>query len=180
MKEISENIKMLRKQAGMTLKDLSEKTGLSVGFLSQIERGNSNIAIPSLKKIADVFNVNMSEFFIDKSNFSFLTRKDERQVFHVEGLDTVYLNLGGNFDKRVLAPYVLILEPNQKKRKSFKFAGEEFYYVLKGTVKFTIENREYLLKEGDAIHFPSYLEHYGENPSNEETHLLGVITPVVF
>src|SRR5699024_2301213 len=106
----------MRKQSGMTLKDLSEKTGLSVGFLSQIERGNSNLAISSLKKIADAFNVNVSEFFQDKINYTYVTRKDEQQVFQVKGLRTQYASLGGNFDKRVLAPYILIMEPNQKKK----------------------------------------------------------------
>jgi len=180
LREVYENIKTMRKQSGMTLKDLSEKTGLSVGFLSQIERGNSNLGISSLKKIADVFNVNISEFFQDKINYTYVTRKGEEQVFQIKGLNTLYASLGGNFDKRVLAPYKLILKPNQQKRDSFKFSGEEFYYVLKGAMKFVVENKEYAIYEGDSIHFPSYLEHYGENLLDEETELLGVITPVVF
>ncbi|MBB6453749.1 transcriptional regulator with XRE-family HTH domain [Salirhabdus euzebyi] len=170
----------MRKQKNMTLQDLSDVTGLSVGFISQVERGASNLAISSLKKIADAFEVNISEFFEDRNGYTYVTRKDEQQVFQVNGLDTLYANLGGNFDKRVLAPYILILEPSQKKKDSFKFSGEEFYYVIKGAVKFTIDNKEYEIYEGDSIHFPSHLEHFGENISEEETHLLGVITPVVF
>lgn len=57
MEKIGEKIKSLRFEKGMTLKDLSLKTGLSISFLSQIERGSSSIAITSLKKIADSFNV---------------------------------------------------------------------------------------------------------------------------
>lgn len=180
MEEVYEKIKSIRKQAGMTLKDLSEATNLSIGFLSQVERGTSNLAISSLKKIADAFEINISEFFQDKNSYTYVSRKDSQRLFQTKGLDTVYANLSGNFDKRVLAPYVLILAPNQKKNDSFKFTGEEFYYVLKGAVKFTIDGKDYSIYEGDSIHFPSNLDHYGENLLDEETHLLGVITPVVF
>src|SRR5690625_1331300 len=180
LKEVYEKVKTLRKMKEMTLKELSEKTGLSVGFLSQVESGSSNLAITSLKKIADAFEVNISEFFQDRKNYKYLTKKDERRAFQVDGLDTVYVYLGGNFDKRVLAPYILILAPKQTKNKTYKFSGEEFYYVLKGGVKFTVDQKEYFLYEGDSIHFPSQLEHFGENLMDEETHLLGVITPVVF
>ena len=180
MKEVYERVRTLRKQKEMTLKDLSEKTGLSVGFLSQVESGTSNLAITSLKKIADAFEVNISEFFQNRRDYTYVTRKDERKIFQVDGLDTVYCNLGSKLDKRALAPYILILGPKQGRKGSFKFSGEEFYYVLKGGVKFTIDNKEYILNEGDSIHFPSNLEHFGENLLDEETHLLGVITPVVF
>ncbi|WP_284141519.1 XRE family transcriptional regulator [Virgibacillus sp. LDC-1] len=180
MKEVYEKIKKIRKQLGMTLKDLSEATDLSISFLSQVERGTSNLALSSLKKIADAFEINISEFFDDRKGYSYVTRHDQQQVFQVNGLDTLYANLGGNFDKRVLAPYILILDPNQKKKNTFKFAGEEFYYVLKGAAKFIVDDNEYHIFEGDSIHFPSHLEHYGENLLDEETHLLGVITPVVF
>lgn len=62
MENIYERIRSLRVSMNMTLKDLSEKTGLSVSFLSQVERGNSSLAITSLQKIADVFKVSMSSF----------------------------------------------------------------------------------------------------------------------
>ncbi|MGM8215871.1 helix-turn-helix domain-containing protein [Bacillaceae bacterium W0354] len=180
MKEVADRVKSIRKLKEMTLKDLSEATGLSTGFLSQVESGSSNLAISSLKKIADAFEVNISEFFQDRHHYNYVTKKDEQKIFQVDGLDTVYANLGGNFDKRVLAPYILILGPKQGRKDTFKFSGEEFYYVLKGGVKFTIDNKEYCIYEGDSIHFPSHLEHYGENLMDDETHLLGVITPVVF
>ena len=52
--------------------------------------------------------------------------------------------------------------------------------MLKGSVLFTIDNTEYLIHEGDSIHFPAHLEHFGENPTDQETILIGVVTPVIF
>ena len=60
---ISERIRQLRTQNKLTLKDLSQKTGLSVSFLSQVENGSSSLAITSLKKIADSLNVSIKIFF---------------------------------------------------------------------------------------------------------------------
>jgi len=180
LEEVYSRIKKLRTNANMTLKDLSEATNLSVGFLSQVERGTTNLAISSLKKIADAFNINISEFFQDRKNDTYVTCNGQERVFQVKGLETVYASLGGNFEKKILAPYKLVMAPNQKKRDTFKFSGEEFYYVLKGHVQFTIDKQVYELNEGDAIHFPSNLEHYGVNLSSEESHLIGVITPGLF
>ncbi|MGO1712760.1 MAG: helix-turn-helix domain-containing protein, partial [Senegalia sp. (in: firmicutes)] len=64
MREIGSEIKELRKQNNMTLKDLSEKTGLSIGFLSQFERGLSTIAIDSLELIARSLDVGLSHFLL--------------------------------------------------------------------------------------------------------------------
>src|SRR5690625_3517989 len=181
LEEVHERIREMRKRSNMTLKQLSEKTDLSIGFLSQVERGTTSLAINSLKKIANAFEINISEFFQDYNNHTYVTRKDQERIFQVQGLETIFLNLSGNFDKRRLGPYKLVLAPKQKKNKTFTFSGEEFYYVLKGKVRFTIEGKEYDIEEGDSIHFPSHLEHNGENLlDEEESHLLGVITPVVF
>lgn len=62
MEEINKKIKELRIQKGLTLKDLSERTELSISFLSQVERGTTSLAITSLKKIADALNTKMAEF----------------------------------------------------------------------------------------------------------------------
>ena len=179
MEEVCQKIRELRKQSNLTLKQMSEKTDLSVSFLSQIERGSSSLAISSLKKIAEAFEINISYFFDDRSNNTYVTKKEDQSQFKIEGLQTLYTQLNGNFAQRSLAPYILTLAPNQKGKKTFKYAGEEFYYVLKGVVIFNIDGKSYTITEGDSIHFPSSLDHYGENPLNEESVLLGVITPVV-
>ncbi len=61
--EIAEKIRNLRKEKNLTLKDLGEKTGLSISFLSQVENSSSSLAITSLKKIADALNVPITYFF---------------------------------------------------------------------------------------------------------------------
>ena len=180
VEEICQKIKDLRISNNMTLKDLSEKTELSVSFLSQIERGTSSLAINSLKKIADAFDINITYFFEGPRNEKYVVKKSEHVPYEVKGLESKYIRLNGEFPARSLAPFLIHLAPNQKKNKTFNHPGEEFYYVLKGAVVFTVDNQDIFIREGDSIHFPSELPHYGENPLDEETILLCVITPVIF
>ncbi|WP_417898787.1 XRE family transcriptional regulator [Bacillus haimaensis] len=180
MEDIYQKIKELRIKNNITLKQLSEKTDLSVSFLSQIERGTSSLAINSLKKIADAFDVNITYFFEGPKNEKYVTKKQDQVPYQIKGLESKYVRLNGEFPARSLAPFLIHLAPNQKRTQTFHHPGEEFYYVLKGAVVFTVDNQDLFIKEGDSIHFPSELPHYGENPLEEETILLCVITPVIF
>ncbi|MFS0644439.1 cupin domain-containing protein [Siminovitchia sp. 179-K 8D1 HS] len=58
--------------------------------------------------------------------------------------------------------------------------GEEFYYVLEGEVLIYINEKKYLLKKGDAIHFPSTIPHKWENSLDRETRLISSVNPAVF
>jgi len=180
MEKIGEKIKSLRFEKGMTLKDLSLKTGLSISFLSQIERGSSSIAITSLKKIADSFNVKMTYFFEEIENYSYVSKKEVQEPFKVEGSYVEYIRLAGKFPERKLDPMKVILKPNQPYVEHFSHPGEEFYYVLKGTVVFKVGDEEFVLQEGEAIHFPSEKVHQWMNPTSEETVVISVLIPAIF
>lgn len=180
MEHINKIIKQKRLDQGMTLKDLSEKTDLSVSFLSQIERGSSSLAITSLKKIADAFNVPMTRFFEEIENHNYATKKADRKTFKVEGSDLQHIRLAGKFPERNLEPMKVVIAPNQPYDEEFSHPGEEFYYVLQGTVIFKVEGKEYVLSESDTIHFPSKKVHQWSNPTDQEAVLISVITPVIF
>ncbi|WHY95419.1 helix-turn-helix domain-containing protein [Peribacillus simplex] len=181
MDEVHEKIKNLRMDSKLTLKELSEKTELSSSFLSMIERGSSSLTITSLKKIADAFEVDISYFF-DKpiNNTKFYVKKSEQKKFRIEGSETSYIRLSGNFSNRTLEPLVVVLQPNQQKDYDYSHAGEEFYYVLKGLVRFKVDGEEFDVTEGESIHFPSQIPHDYENPLEEESILLCVLTPILF
>ena len=180
MENIYERIRSLRVNMNMTLKELSEKSGLSISFLSQVERGNSSLAITSLQKIADVFNVSMSSFFENTVSNSFFTPVEGRKAFQIERSNAVFARLGGDFSGKVLEPIHIILAPRQEQDVVFNHPGEEFYYILKGKVLMMIGDKEYEMNEGDTIHFPSMLDHTWRNPTEESVHMIAVLTPIIF
>lgn len=180
MEEICEKIRSLRNRQNLTLKELSEKTGLSVSFLSQVERGTSSLAITSLKKIADALNVPITSFFTSYQNQNFLVKKEEQKAFRIEGSTAEYIRLGGEFSGKVLEPLLVTLDPGQTRDNVFSHPGEEFYYVLEGAVIFNVDGKEYLVKKGDSIHYPSGLPHFWLNPLEQKAKILCVLTPVIF
>ncbi|MDQ0338750.1 quercetin dioxygenase-like cupin family protein [Caldalkalibacillus uzonensis] len=159
---------------------MSEKTGLSVSFLSQVERGSTSLAITSLKKIADAFNVPITHFFESFTNANFKVAAEEQKAFRIEGSSSEYIRLAGEFSGRQLEPLLVTLSPGQKQDNVFSHPGEEFYFVLDGVVIFNIDGKEYIVKAGESIHFPSNLPHFVLNPVNQSSSMLCVLTPVIF
>lgn len=180
MQNISKKIREIRTQQEMTLKDLSEQTGLSVSFLSQVERGSSSLAITSLKKIADALGTPITGFFTEHSEQSYLVKKETQESFQLEGSNVDYVRLGGVFAGRTLEPLLVTLPPASKRTVTFNHPGEEFYYVLSGKVIFNVNEEELTVGPGDSLHFPSHLPHFWLNPWKEAAQILCVLTPVIF
>ncbi|PLR86795.1 DNA-binding protein [Bacillus canaveralius] len=178
--EISKRIREWRLERKLTLKELSEKTGLSISFLSQVERASSSIAITSLKKIADAVDVPIASFFEDYANKNYQVKVDEQKPFRIEGSGSIYTRLAGEFPGRTIEPLLVTLPAEQSTGKKMSHSGEEFYYVLEGVVVFDVDGKEYIVKSGDSIHFPSTIPHSMHNPLNHDVKVLSVVTPVIF
>lgn len=178
--ELAHQIRLIRNHQGLTLKELSVRTGLSVSFLSQVERGTSSPAISSLKKIADALEVPITSFFQPEHNTNYKTVKDQRRSFRIEGSPAKYIRLSGNFSSRSLESLLVVLDPGAKDR-IFQHSGEEVHYVLEGEVEYLIDNEEHHLTAGDSIHFPSDRPHTWHNPLKDETAtIMCVVTPKIF
>lgn len=178
--EISEKIRTLRKGKNLTLKDLSEKTGLSVSFLSQVENGSSSLAITSLKKIAEALNVTINYFFKTPETHNFLVKVEEEKVFKIEGSNSEFIRISGNFPERKIESMLVIIPPEQMHGSKFNHPGEEFVYVLEGALIVNLGGTDYLVKAGDSIQYPSTTEHSWINPLNQNTKILSVTTPLIF
>ncbi len=178
--EIAQKIHDLRKERNLTLKDLSNATGLSISFLSQVENNSSSLAIISLKKISDALGVNISCFFeVPKAN-NFLVKAEDKEVFKMEGSNSKFIRLSGDFPNRKLESMITIIPPEQKHGSELSHPGEEFVYVLEGALIVMVDEKEYLVKAGDSIHFPSTSNHIWINPLKQETKILVVLTPLIF
>lgn len=180
MEDLHERIKQLRVGQGFTLKDVSARTGLSLSFISQVERGASSLSVSSLNKIAEALGVPITYFFEpDDKDIRYAVRKEEQQIVRMRGGDPQYVRLAGQFSNRKLEPMQITLPPGFHDR-TYNHDGEEWYYVIKGEVTFTIAEKEYIIGEGEAMHFPSRLEHEWANTTRFPAKMLSVTTPVIF
>ncbi|HHY03601.1 MAG: cupin domain-containing protein [Thermoanaerobacteraceae bacterium] len=181
-KDIGKKIKELRNSRGLTLKQLSEKADLSISFLSQVERGIASIAVTSLEKIADVFEVELSYFFTPpQKHDSLILRSYEQKVFSVEE-SRIYHRLGNDANEKVLEPLLISLLPNQTREEitPYSHEGEEFVYVLEGILTIFVGNQEYQLNPGDSVHMSSTIPHEWANFTNKLVKVLSVSTPRIF
>lgn len=178
-------IKTLRTGNNMTLKQLSEQTDLSIGFLSQLERGMSSVAIDSLEKIASALDVPLTSFFNEAPrknqdpvvhNFELQATPVSEQIFqYILSNDEMGFNL---------LPRIFTLMPfanfDADDLEMYSHDGEEFIYILEGIVTLFIGTRQYTLYPGDSVQIHSTEPHNWMNSTNKVARLLSINTPNPF
>lgn len=182
-KEIGEKINELRTSKGLTLKELSAKTNLSISFLSQAERGLTAIAFVSLKRIAEAMDVDLSYFFEPpKSHRGMIVKSYEQEVFKMENSKFIYYNLGSDIPDKKMDPMFVTILPtsNPDELVPYTHEGEEFIYVLEGIFTLYLNDSTYELYPGDSAHIPSTIPYNWGNLSNKLVKILAVSSPSMF
>jgi len=160
---------------------MAKNTGLSIGFLSQLERGKVNVSIQNLRKIADFFDVRIVSFFeIDEVHMKgIVTRKGQGINLEIEGSTTRSESLIRKGNSNIQAT-IYLNPPDEGRKFPFSHRGEEFVYVIKGEALFFLNNEEYLLKEGDSMYYGSDTSHSWVNPGKEHSHIIIFNSPQVW
>jgi len=179
---IGKKLREFRKANRLTLKQVAQKAGCTESYISQLENGNANPSIATLKKIAAVFNVQIVDFFIDEAKEDpVVVRKDERKdIEFKDGGKTRIQSLVKNpRNKRMVAFYTTI-EPGGGSSGLYSHIGEEFGLILSGEMELTIEDTTYHLQEGDSFYFSSPRPHGFANKSKKETVVAWIVSPPTF
>lgn len=181
--DIGSKIKQLRGMKKLTLKDLSEKTDLSIGFLSQVERGVTSVAIASLENIAKALEVDLSYFFtLPKKNHKRVLRSFDHEVFTIQNSQFIEYHLTQNPEDKSFLPRLQVVLPSKEEPEIslYQHEGEEFIYVLEGVITVVLNNETYDLFPGDSMHFDSKSPHNWTNYTNKTAKLLVVNSPNKF
>jgi transcriptional regulator with XRE-family HTH domain len=160
-------IARLRADRRMTLDRLAQVTGFTKGYLSKIENGRKVPPIATLSRIAQALQPEIGSFFRSErravAREVTVVRANERQTVlrggSAFGYDYVGLAL-----KRVhkrMDPFIFTFPPRIDKHVFFEHRGEEFLFVLSGTVKFQVGDERFTLRKGDSIYFDSSVPHRG-------------------
>jgi transcriptional regulator with XRE-family HTH domain len=163
---IGKRIRVLRKRMGLTLKDLSEISGLSINAISRIEKNLTSPTVSTVHRLAIALDTPLSSLFEEQVEKTVVhTKAENRQKMRMKG--RLMEMLGTGLVDPLCEPFVVILEGGEKTTTGlFKHAGEEFAYCLEGRVVFTIDGEPYLLEEGDSLLFKSEQQHAWENPAS--------------
>jgi transcriptional regulator with XRE-family HTH domain len=168
-----------RKKLGMTLEDISQKTGFTKSFISQIENGKNSPSISSLKKICYALGTTISELFEDERNIVYTFKQEDYKELKNKNLNMVFL--ASKLVNRKLEPMIIEFAPHSETGSEFyRHTGEEFGYVLEGEFTVIVGSEEHVLKAGESIYFSSNLPHRLKNNTDKPTKAFWVATPPSF
>jgi transcriptional regulator with XRE-family HTH domain len=161
---IGEKLRRLRLRKKMGLVELGRHTGLSAAMLSKVERGRLFPTLPTLLRIAMVFNVGLEHFFTDGRHIVAVARKKDRLVFEEKfgGSDVLYRFQCLDFDagdRKLNAFYAKFPRIAAARARTHEHDGVEFIYVLSGSLSVSIGEEENMLRKEDAIYFDSSVAH---------------------
>jgi len=177
--ELGRRIQQFRIKKGLTLQELAEKTGLTKGYLSKIEKAEKAPPVSTLINLAKALNISISEIFgeVEENSPICLVKKWERRHIARDGsvFGYAYETLAHKFHNKHMEPYFLTLPLHPNENVLFQHKGEEMLFVLEGTMKFLHGEKEFIVEEGDCIYFDGNIPHYGICQDNKEVKCLMVI-----
>jgi transcriptional regulator with XRE-family HTH domain len=181
--DLGEQVRRLRAERGLTLEDVAARSGVSIGSLSQIERGKGNPAFFTLTKIAHALEIPVARFFHVERSVSPVVRRGHGRRLNPHPHDhehAVYELLTPDLD-RALEVVRYELPPGLSTHETpFVHGGEEVGIILRGTQVTCVNGVEYTLHAGDSISFPSSLPHWFRNSGPDTVEGIFVCTPPTF
>jgi DNA-binding transcriptional MerR regulator/quercetin dioxygenase-like cupin family protein len=174
---IGAHLRQLRARRKLSLAQVAEAAGISVGFLSALERSQMSGSVGTLRKLARFYKTNILDFFDAPEASKRQVRPSERKVLEAGAGVRMELLAWGN---TVMEPHLFRIAPEAGSGDPYSHEGEEFIYVLRGDLEISVEGEEFRLKPGDSFYFESATPHRWKNPGRKETLLLWINTPPTF
>jgi DNA-binding transcriptional MerR regulator len=174
---IGTHLRQMRMRRGLSLARVAKAVGISVGFLSALERSQMSASVSTLRKLARFYKTNILDFFDAAESNSRLVPADKRKVLEAGPGVRMELLAWGN---TVMEPHLFRISPRAGSGESYTHEGEEFLHVLQGRLHISVAQVEYRLKPGDSFYFESSTPHRWFNPGRTETRVLWINTPPTF
>ena len=192
-------IREMRKRRGLTLKEVAEATGYTIGHISQIERDLKSPSLVALRKIAACLKCSEVWLIMDdselsaksseegkKSKESYLMRKENRIPMKIPEIDVSYSIFTPsklpNAQEAQMTGLIVRLKPNTWVTEQMLSHGnyDESLLLLKGELELRIDNSTYMIYEGDSFYIPKNCLHNYLNTSNEEATIIVYFSQLVY
>ncbi|MFW5654050.1 MAG: cupin domain-containing protein [Roseicyclus sp.] len=158
---------------------VADAAGLSVGFISQVERDLTAPSLSSLASLSEVLQTPISAFLTQPAVDGATTRNDGRASYSVDASGPSYERLSTKFPGSQICS-VIFHEPPGHRSEPISHRGEEMFFVLAGEVTVEIEGKVEILRPGDSIHFASTRVHSTWNHTDRPVSILWCGTMDVF
>ncbi|MCP4022539.1 MAG: helix-turn-helix domain-containing protein [Desulfobacteraceae bacterium] len=175
---IAGHIKEERLKHGWTLDKLAKMTGLSKGYLSQIENNEKNPPIGTLTKIAYGLGISVLELIsgeaqtMESTKLSIVRKDQQKTITHAEAAEgSIYNSFGFSRPDRLMDPYAIVVG-HEYPPKPLIHSGQEIAYTLVGKHEFYYDGQTYVLEAGDAIYFDSDRPHMSRSLGKKPAKIL--------
>lgn len=180
---IGREVRALRRQQGLTVADLAQITGLSIGMLSKIENGITSPSLSTLQALSHAFSVPITAFF--------KSYEERREVQHVKAGEHIEVerrgtraghqynllgHIGSNSSGVVVEPYIITLSTEADTFPTFQHGGLELLYMLEGEVTYRHGDNLFHMKPGDSLFFDADARHGPEVLNKLPARYLSVIS----
>ncbi|MCL2254753.1 MAG: XRE family transcriptional regulator [Lachnospiraceae bacterium] len=178
--DLGSKIKELRMQKGLTQEELADRSELSKGFISLLERDLTSPSIATLADILQCLGTDLKDFFTETT--------DEQIVFtasdYFEKIDDELGNkiewIIPNAQKNIMEPLRLTLKPGGSTYPDNPHEGEEFGYVLSGGITIILGKRRIMVKKGESFYYKTDSTHYIKANEKKGATILWVSSPPSF
>lgn len=177
--QVGEALRERRRILDMTLKEVSQSSGISVGFLSQVERNLTTPSLSSLVNIAKTLGVGVDYFLTSPKTSGLVNRKGERNFFTIDGLPVRYARVSNELPRGKIFGIIAEVPPLWESERA-AHEGEDFIYIIEGAEVVKVGEVEYTLNAGDTIHYDASIPHSWGNRTDTPTKSLFVGTQPLF
>lgn len=176
--QIGKAIRKLRCERGLSIRQLSEMTGLTSGFISRLEYGKVSSSLHTLKTLAEKLETNMTGFFEnDLVDDPCLNPPETWTPKIVHGWKADVKQMVKRVDNKRMQPFFTIIPPGGGVHDHYTHPGEEFVYVLEGVLTLNLNGEITDLPRNTIAYFSALVPHTWVNNTNKEVKLLWVCTP---
>ncbi|NLI60668.1 MAG: cupin domain-containing protein [Clostridiales bacterium] len=177
---IGEKIKHLRIKNGLTQQELANRCELSKGFISQVERDLTSPSIATLIDILECLGSNLKDFFSENDDEKIVFHKSDIFIQEDKELGHAIQWIVPNSQKNSMEPILMQIQPGGASELDDPHDGEEFGYIISGTIFLHLGNQKLKVKKGESFYFKPSLVHFISNESKYTATVLWVSSPPSF
>lgn len=177
--QIGAKIRNLRNQNGLTQEELADRTELTKGFISQMERGLTAPSVSTLLDIVECLGTNLSDFFYEENELQIVYPKEDYFEKEDEYKNSITW-LIATAQSRSMEPILVQLQPGQSMPEDKPHEGEEFGYVLDGEIRLHYGEDVYTVRKGDSFIFPANRKHKISSACKKVSSILWISSPPSF
>ena len=176
--DIGRRIRNHRNRNGLTQQELADRTELTKGFISQLERGQVSASVVTLMDLIECLGTTPAEFFKDEEEHVVFTEKEYFEKLDEQGNRRQWIV--PTAQRFQMEPLLVVIQPHSSLDEDKPHNGEEFGYLMSGRLNLWLGDKVYHIKSGESFYYQASQKHRIENPGSRPAKYLWISTPPEF